>query len=104
MKFWQLGRVVLASTFSLSLALLLNSCGGGYTIAYLYTTGAFDSTRTAPTPIGVLGINSQTGAVYPVASGSATMAFTNPVAEAVAPNQRNLYVLAQGTAGGTGPV
>jgi 6-phosphogluconolactonase len=104
MKFWQFGRVVLASTFSLGLALLLNSCGGGYTIAYLYTTGAFDATQSGPTPISVLGINSQTGAVYPVASGTAPMQFTDVVAEAVAPNQKNLYVLAQGVTGGSGPV
>jgi 6-phosphogluconolactonase (cycloisomerase 2 family) len=98
MKFWYFGRVALASTFSLGLALLLNSCGGGYTIAYLYVVGAFAaSANTNPTPISILGINSETGAVYPVANSIAPANYTNAVAEVAAPNQKNLYVLFQGS-------
>jgi 6-phosphogluconolactonase len=100
MKFWQFGRAALALTSSLGLALFLNSCGGGYTIAYLYVTGAYSASSTsAPTPITILGINSETGAVYPVANSTAPLNYTNPVAEVVSPAQTNLYVLCQGPAG-----
>ncbi len=100
MKFWQFGRAALALTFSLGLALFLNSCGGGYTIAYLYVTGAYSASSTSqPTPISILGINSETGAIYPVANSTAPLNYTNPVAEVVSPNQKNLYVLCQGPAG-----
>jgi 6-phosphogluconolactonase len=100
MKFRQFGRVVLASTCSLGLALLLNSCGGGHTFAYLYVTGAY-SAGQAITPITILGINSNSGAVYPVANTTAPLNYTNPVAEVVSPDNKNLYVLCQGQAGST---
>jgi len=89
MTFRSFGRVALASAFTLGLATLPTSCGGGHSIDYMYVLG------TSPCAIYAFGINSNNGAIAPASTAitSCPSGTSNPVGAVVSPDYKYLYVL-----------
>jgi 6-phosphogluconolactonase (cycloisomerase 2 family) len=89
MKFSKVGRIALASVVSLGLGFGAIACGPSNTIDFLYVT----SSKNNPGQINVYKVDSEAGALIPIADSPYPSGGRNPVAEVASANGKNLYVL-----------
>lgn len=84
-----IGRRLVAAASMAGLCLLGLSCGASNTVDFVYAT----SNLLNPGQIDVYEVNSQSGALRPIADSPYPSGGRNPVAEVVSPNGKNLYVV-----------
>jgi 6-phosphogluconolactonase len=89
MKFSKFGRIALASVVSLGLGFGVTACGPSNTIDFLYVT----SSKNNPGQINVYKVDSQAGALIPIADSPYSSQGRNPVADVASANGKNLYVI-----------
>ena len=89
MKFSKFGRIALASVVSLGFGIGLTACGPSNTIDFIYVTSSKDN----PGRINVLKVDSQAGALIPIADSPYSSEGRNPVADVASANGKNLYVI-----------
>ena len=89
MKLSKFGRITLASVVSLGLGFGVVACGPSNTIDFVYVT----SSKQNPGQINVYKVDSQAGALIPIAGSPYSSGGANPVADVTSPNGKNLYVV-----------
>src|ERR1700735_4986087 len=89
MKFSKFGRIALASVVSLGLGFGVIACGPPNTIDFVYVT----SSKQDPGQVTVYKVDSQAGALIPIANSLYSSGGSNPVADVTSPNGKNLYVV-----------
>jgi 6-phosphogluconolactonase len=89
MKFSKLGRITLAYGASLGLGFGVVACGPSNTIDFIYVT----SSKQNPGQINAYSVDSQDGALIPLAGSPYSSGGANPVADVASPNGKNLYVV-----------
>ncbi len=89
MKFSKFGRIALASVVTLGLGFGVTACGPSNTIDFLYVT----SSKQNPGQINVYKVDSQAGALIPIADSPYPSGGRNPVADVASANGKNLYVI-----------
>ena len=92
MKFGKPAQVALIASAALATATLFTACQqytSTLTVDFLYVT----SNQQVPGEIQVYEVNSQSGVLRPIPTSPFPSGGRNPVAEAVAPNHLNLYVV-----------
>src|SRR5580700_4322621 len=89
MKFSKFGRIAQASVVSLGLGFGVIACGPPNTIDFLYVT----SSKNNPGQINAYKVDSQAGALIPIANSPYGSGGSNPVADVTSPNGKNLYVV-----------
>ncbi len=90
MKWKTLGRSAKALTVSMALGLGMTACSRDYTVAYVYSTAA---TQTTTGVINAYGIDFASGALQQLADSPIPSGGSNPVALVPTPNGQYLYVL-----------
>ena len=90
MKFGKAGQIVLVSAIALSVATLFTACST-LTVGFLFVA----TTKQTPGQIEVYEVNSESGALRTIPTSPFPSGGRNPVSEAVAPNDNNLYVTNQ---------
>ncbi len=93
MKFSNVARIAAASALSLAACLGFTACSRDYTVAFLYVLSSRGSAADGNGSIGEYGIDFQTGALLPLSSSGQSSQGRNPVALAISPNQKNVYVI-----------
>ncbi len=94
MKFNKSGQLVLVSVASLAAASLITACGT-LTVDFVYVTSSKAAGANSYGEVDVLEVNSESGRLRPIPTSPFPSGGRNPVAEAVAPNFKNLYVVNQ---------
>jgi 6-phosphogluconolactonase len=89
MKLSKFGRIALASVVTLGLGFGVTACGPPNTIDFLYVT----SSKSNPGQINVYKVDSQAGALIPIANSPYSSGGQNPVADVTSANGKNLYVV-----------
>ena len=89
MKLSRFGRIALASVVSLGLGFGVIACGPSNTIDFIYVT----SSKNVQGQINVFKVDSQAGALIPIADSPYPSGGRNPVADVASANGKNLYVL-----------
>ncbi len=89
MKFSKFGRIALASVVSLGLGFGVTACGPSNTIDFIYVT----SSKNNPGQINVFKVDSEAGALIPIADSPYPSGGRNPVADVASANGKNLYVI-----------
>jgi 6-phosphogluconolactonase (cycloisomerase 2 family) len=89
MKLSKAGRIALASVVSLGLGFGAVACGPSNTIDFLYVT----SSKQNPGQINVYKVDSEAGALIPIADSPYAIAGRNPVALVTSANGKYLYVI-----------
>ncbi|MGI4757146.1 MAG: lactonase family protein, partial [Janthinobacterium lividum] len=97
MKLSGSGRLVLACSVSVALALGMSSCGGG-TIGYLWVLEGKSSNNSAGNTISGYKIDNNTGNLTEIVHSPFTSGGSNPVMGVVRPGGRYVYVLNAGDA------
>ena len=92
MKLSKFGRMALASVVNLGLGIGITACGPPNTIDFLYVTS---SNKSNPGQINVYKVDSQAGALIPIANSPYSSGGANPVADVTSANGKNLYVINQ---------
>ena len=90
MKLSKFGRMALASVVNLGLGIGITACGPPNTIDFLYVTS---SNKSNPGQINVYKVDSQAGALIPIANSPYSSGGANPVADVTSANGKNLYVV-----------
>ena len=85
MKFSKFGRIALASVVSLGLGFGATACGPSNTIDFLYVT----SSKANPGQINVYKVDSEAGALIPIADSPYSSGGRNPVADVASANGKN---------------
>ena len=93
MKLNRKGRNAAAAILSLVAALGFTSCSRDYTVGFLYVTSAAGTTGSPNGTISEYGIDYQTGSLIALSSSGQDTQGKNPVAIAITPNQKNVYVV-----------
>jgi 6-phosphogluconolactonase len=88
MKLRKFGQVLLATVVSLGSSLVITACGNTHTIDFVYVT----SSKNNPGQVVAYKVDSGSGALIQLPS-TYPSGGRNPVAEVVAPNSKNLYVV-----------
>jgi len=88
MKFGKVGQVVLVFAIALSVATLFTACST-LTVGFLFVA----TTKQTPGQIEVYEVNSESGALHTIPTSPFPSGGRDPIAEAVAPNFQNLYVV-----------
>ncbi len=88
MKFGKVGQAGLVSAIALVVATLFTACGN-LNVGFLFLT----ANKFSPGQVLVYEVNSESGAVRPIPTSPFPSGGRNPVAEAVSPNSKNLYVV-----------
>lgn len=86
----QMGRRTMASVVSLAMGLGLTACSRDYTLAYLYTTSATQSTTGV---INAYAVDYQSGALVQLADSPVSSGYKNPVTLVTTPDGKFLYVV-----------
>jgi len=97
MKLTRIGQGFLAVAASLAVGFSVTSCSPSDTIDYLFVTS---NTAAGPTGAGQISsyhIDSESGAISPVAGSPVSSQGDNPVAEVASPNGQFLYVANHGS-------
>src|ERR1700691_128759 len=89
MKLSKFGRIALASVVTLGLGFGVTACGPPNTIDFLYVT----SSKNNPGQINVYKVDSQAGALIPIANSPYSSGGQNPLADVTSANGKNLYVV-----------
>jgi 6-phosphogluconolactonase len=89
MKLSKFGRIALASVVTLGLGFGVTACGPPNTIDFIYVT----SSKNNPGQINVYKVDSQAGALIPIANSPYSSGGANPVADVTSANGKNLYVV-----------
>jgi 6-phosphogluconolactonase len=89
MKLSKFGRIALASVVTLGLGFGVTACGPPNTIDFLYVTSSKDN----PGQINAYKVDSQAGALLPIANSPYSSGGENPVADVASANGKNLYVV-----------
>jgi 6-phosphogluconolactonase len=89
MKLSKSGRIALALVVSLGLGFGATACGPSNTIDFLYVTAS----KQNPGQINVYKVDSEAGILYQITDSPYSSGGRNPVADAVSPNGKNLYVI-----------
>ncbi len=89
MKLSKFGRIALASVVTLGLGFGVTACGPPNTIDFIYVT----SSKNNPGQINVYKVDSQAGALIPIANSPYSSGGANPVAAVTSANGKNLYVV-----------
>jgi len=92
MKFNKPGQLALAASVSLAAAVLISACGT-LTVDFVYVTSSKAAGGNNYGEIDVLEVNSESGRLRPIPTSPFPSGGRDPVAEAVAPNFKNLYVV-----------
>jgi len=88
MKFGKVGQAGLVSAIALVVATLFTACGN-LNVGFLFLT----ANKFSPGQVLVYEVNSESGAVRPIPTSPFPSGGRNPVAEAVSPDSKNLYVV-----------
>jgi len=88
MKFGKVGQVGLVSAIALVVATLFTACGS-LTVGFLYVA----TNKQTPGQIEVYEVNSESGVLRTIPTSPFPSGGRNPVAEAVSPDFKNLYVV-----------
>ncbi|HEY1498083.1 MAG TPA: beta-propeller fold lactonase family protein [Acidobacteriaceae bacterium] len=98
MKLTRIGQGLLAATASLGLVFSMTSCSPSQTIDYLFvTSNSTTSTSGANGQITAYHVDSQSGAISPIAGSPVSSQGANPVAAVPSPNGQYLYVANHGS-------
>jgi hypothetical protein len=102
MKFTKLGKALLMSALSASVALSVTSCQESYTVGYLYVTGTKTASSGNNGIISGFNIDHNTGKLNPIDTLPISSGGANPVRAVLVTGSRFLYVLNRGvTASGS---
>jgi len=93
MKFGKVGQVVLVSAIALVVASLFTACGtltgSTLTVGFLFVA----TNKQSPGQVEVYEVNSESGSLRTIPTSPFPSGGRNPVAEAVSPDAKNLYVV-----------
>jgi 6-phosphogluconolactonase len=85
----RIGRVAMATSLSVAMGLGVTACSHDYTVGYVYMTAA----KVDPGLVNGYKVDFQAGTLVPLEDSPIPAGGRNPVALAVAPNGKNLYVV-----------
>ncbi len=98
MKLTRIGQGLLAVAASVGLGLVITSCSPSDTIDYLFVTSNSSAAGSGGNgQINSYHVDSQSGAISPVAGSPVSSQGANPVAEVASPNGQFLYVANHGS-------
>jgi 6-phosphogluconolactonase len=95
MKLNRSRQLMLVSLASLAAAGLISACGATLTVDFVYVTSSKAAGVNNYGEVDVFEVNSESGRLRPIPTSPFPSGGRNPVAEAVAPNFANLYVVNQ---------
>ena len=88
MKFGKVGQIALVSAIALIVATLFTACGT-LTVGFMFVA----TNRVTPGQVQVYEVNSESGVLRTIPTSPFPSGGRNPVAEAVTPDAKNLYVV-----------
>ncbi|MDR3734851.1 MAG: beta-propeller fold lactonase family protein [Acidobacteriaceae bacterium] len=96
MKFSQTGRIIRAAALSLAVGLGMTACSSDYTLDYLYVITSKASAGSPNGGISAYKVDNQSGTLLQMPDSPYDSGGINPVAIALAPNGKALYVINNG--------